>query len=74
MADASRGIDDQSRGVPVRQVPSCCFGERGANAKSPKERHDTAYFAWEASVRLGVAARPPGERASHLVAGREEWA
>jgi len=32
---------------------------RARNAKSPKDRHDTAYFAWEVSVRLAVAARPP---------------
>jgi WD40 repeat protein/serine/threonine protein kinase len=31
------------------------------NAKGPKDRHDSAYFAWEASVRLAVAARPPSE-------------
>ncbi len=28
------------------------------NAKSAKERHDTAYSAWEASVRLGFARHP----------------
>jgi len=34
------------------------------NAKGPKDRHDSAYFAWEASVRLAVAARPPSETES----------
>jgi len=34
---------------------------RAHNAKSPKDRHDTAYFAWEVSVRLAVAARPPAD-------------
>lgn len=31
------------------------------NAKGPKDRHDSAYFAWEASVRLAVAAHPPAD-------------
>lgn len=34
---------------------------RAHNAKGPKERHDTAFFAWEASVRLAVAANPPAD-------------
>jgi serine/threonine protein kinase/WD40 repeat protein len=34
---------------------------RARNAKGPKERHDTAFFAWEASVRIAVAAAPPGD-------------
>ncbi len=34
---------------------------RARNAKGPKERHDTAFFAWEASVRIAVAAAPPSD-------------
>lgn len=34
---------------------------RARNAKGPKERHDTAFYAWEASVRIAVAATPPAD-------------
>ena len=40
-------------------LPIARLALRSRNAKSPKDRHDTAYFALEVSVRLGVAARPP---------------
>ena len=39
--------------------PVAALLRRHRNAKSGKERHDSAYWAWEASVRLAVAARPP---------------
>jgi serine/threonine protein kinase/tetratricopeptide (TPR) repeat protein len=39
-------------------LPIAALALRARNAKSPKERHDLAYFAWEASVRLAVALRP----------------
>jgi len=38
-------------------LPIAALLRRSRNAKSPKERHDTAYYAWEASVRLAAAAR-----------------
>ena len=41
--------------------PIALLARRSRNAKSQKERHDDAYWAWEASVRLGVAARPPAD-------------
>ncbi len=40
------------------------LARRANNAKGLKERHDTAYYAWEASVRLAVAARPPADATS----------
>ena len=39
--------------------PVAALLRRHRNAKSGKERHDSAYWAWEASVRLAVAAHPP---------------
>ena len=40
-------------------LPVAALLRRARNAKSAKDRHDTAWFAWEASVRLAVAAEPP---------------
>lgn len=40
-------------------LPIAALRRRSHNAKSAKERHDTAHFAWEASIRLAVAAQPP---------------
>jgi serine/threonine protein kinase len=45
-------------------LPVAALARRAANAKSPTERHLLACNAWEASVRLAVAATPPGELAS----------
>ena len=42
-------------------LPVSVLLRRAYNAKSPKDRHDTAYFAWEVSVRLAVAANPPAD-------------
>jgi serine/threonine protein kinase/tetratricopeptide (TPR) repeat protein len=39
-------------------LPIAALALRARNAKSPKERHDLAYFAWEAAVRLAVALAP----------------
>ena len=36
-------------------LPVAPLVRRARRATSPKERHDTAYFAWEASVRLAAA-------------------
>ncbi|MBI3185043.1 MAG: protein kinase [Myxococcales bacterium] len=42
-------------------LPVGSLVRRARNAKSPKERHDTAYFGWEASLRLLVALSPPAD-------------
>ena len=42
-------------------LPVAALLRRARNARSAKDRHDTSYFAWEASVLLGVAARPPAD-------------
>jgi serine/threonine protein kinase len=54
-------------------LPIAVLLRRARNAKSPKERHDTAYFAWEASVRLAVAARPPREPGGLARASLGRW-
>ncbi|MGC4120187.1 MAG: hypothetical protein QM765_37520 [Myxococcales bacterium] len=47
---------------------------RARNAKSPKERHDSAYFGWEASIRLAVSARPPRDASALAMASIGHWA
>jgi formylglycine-generating enzyme required for sulfatase activity/serine/threonine protein kinase len=54
-------------------LPIATLLRRARNAKSPKERHDTAYFAWEASLRLAVAARPPAEAAALAMPSVGQW-
>jgi serine/threonine protein kinase len=54
-------------------LPIEALARRARNAKSPKERHDAAWFAWEASVRAGVAARPPREPAGLALAPLGRW-
>ncbi|MBI5364319.1 MAG: SUMF1/EgtB/PvdO family nonheme iron enzyme [Planctomycetes bacterium] len=55
-------------------LPVARLRRRSHNAKSPKDRHDTAYFAWEVSLRLGVAAAPPAEPGSLARASVGQWA
>jgi len=40
-------------------LPIAALLRRARNAVSAKERHDAAFYAWEAALRLGVAARSP---------------
>ncbi|MFQ5504346.1 MAG: serine/threonine-protein kinase [Planctomycetota bacterium] len=47
--------------VSVLPLPVARLRRRSFNAKNPKERHDSAYFAWEASLRLTVAVSPPSD-------------
>ena len=54
-------------------LPVAALVRRARRATSPKERHDTAYFAWEASVRLGVASRPPRELTPLRVPSIGSW-
>jgi WD40 repeat protein/serine/threonine protein kinase len=53
--------------------PIASLLRRARNAKSPKERHDTAFFAWEASVRMSVAAFPPGDASSLEMPSTGSW-
>ena len=46
-----------STGEPSRStlpLPVAMLVRRARNAPSPRDRHDTAFAAWEASVRLAV--------------------
>ncbi|MCY2961919.1 MAG: bifunctional serine/threonine-protein kinase/formylglycine-generating enzyme family protein [Planctomycetota bacterium] len=54
-------------------LPVARLHRRSFNAKSAKDRHDTAYFAWEVSVRLGVAAAPPANAGSLARASVGQW-
>lgn len=54
-------------------LPVARLRRRSHNAKSPKDRHDTAYFAWEVSLRLGVAAAPPAEPGTLARASVGQW-
>ncbi|MEQ8765052.1 MAG: SUMF1/EgtB/PvdO family nonheme iron enzyme [Planctomycetota bacterium] len=54
-------------------LPVAQLRRRAYNAKSSKDRHDTAYFAWEVSVRLAVAAAPPQDPSSLRRASVGEW-
>ncbi|MBK9387696.1 MAG: protein kinase [Planctomycetes bacterium] len=47
-------------------LPIACLRRRSQNSRSknPKDAHDSALFAWEASLRLAVALRPPTELAA----------
>ena len=54
-------------------LPVAALLRRARNAKAPKERHDVAYFAWEASVRLAVAAAPPDDCARLVVPSLGDW-
>lgn len=42
-------------------LPVAVLRRRSHNAKSAKDQHDAAYFAWEVSLRLGVIAQGPHE-------------
>ena len=55
-------------------LPVARLRRRSHNAKSAKDRHDTAYFAWEVSLRLGVAAAPPAEPGVLARASVGQWA
>src|SRR5688572_18802510 len=65
--------DRMSRVHPSVPSPVAAIIRRARAAKSPKERHDTAYFAWEASVRLAVAARPPADASPLALASLGKW-
>jgi len=55
-------------------LPVARLWRRALNAKSAKDRHDTAYFAWEVSIRLGVAVAPPADVTSLARGSTGTWA
>ncbi len=44
---------------PELPLPVAALRRQSENAKSARDRHDGAYFAWELSVKLAFAAAPP---------------
>ncbi|MDJ0974423.1 MAG: serine/threonine-protein kinase [Planctomycetota bacterium] len=59
--------------APKLPLPVAVLRRRSHNAKSAKDLHDTAYFAWEVSVRLAVAARPPEDATVLAKASLGAW-
>ncbi len=70
MAGVRARGSERGAGLPL---PVAVLARRVRNAKSPKERHDTAYYAWEASVRLAVAARPPADPGPLALPSAGHW-
>jgi serine/threonine protein kinase/formylglycine-generating enzyme required for sulfatase activity len=58
--------------VPL-PLPVARLKRRAFNAKSAKDRHDNAYFAFEVSVRLAVAFSPPPVPATLARATLGQW-
>lgn len=54
-------------------LPVAALVRRARNAKSPKERHDTAFYAWEASIRIAAAAAPPDDTSSLEMPSLGQW-
>jgi len=55
-------------------LPVARLRRRSLNAKSSKDRHDTAFHAWEVSVRLAVAAARPRDVSRLRRGSLGEWA
>lgn len=54
-------------------MPIAALLRRARNAKSPRDRHDTAYHAWEVAIRLAVAARPPADASALVRPSAGHW-
>ncbi|MEQ8767931.1 MAG: hypothetical protein RL885_28765 [Planctomycetota bacterium] len=54
-------------------LPVAQLRRRAHNAKSSKDRHDTAYFAWEVSVRVAVAVSPAKDVSSLRQGSISQW-
>lgn len=54
-------------------LPIAALVRFAGNAKSAKDRHDAAHRAWEASIQLAVAARPPADRAPLVRGSLGHW-
>lgn len=59
---------------PLLPLPVAALCRRSRNAKSPKEQHDLAYYAFEVSLRLAVAFRAPSDLRGLLKGQLGEWA
>ena len=54
-------------------MPIALILGRARHAKSSMERHNVACWAWEASVKLAVAARPPADARGLALATLGRW-
>src|SRR5215813_5302386 len=54
-------------------LPVATLVRLSRNSKSPKEGHDTAFYAWEVSVHLGVAACPPEDKSDLARGSLGQW-
>jgi len=54
-------------------LPVARLCRRSLNAKNAKDCHDTAYFAWEVSIRLAVAFSPPSDLKGLVRGSLSHW-
>src|SRR5262245_16237730 len=47
--------------APPLPLPIAALVRRARNATDPTRKHLASYYAWEASIRLTVAAEPPAD-------------
>ena len=60
--------------APALPLPVALLRRRSLNAKTAKDRHDAACFAWEVSVKLAVAAAPPADPTPLARGSFSQWA
>jgi serine/threonine protein kinase len=61
------------RSTGALPLPIARLQRRANNARSPKDRHDAAWFAWEASLRLAAIAEGEGANEELRLAGLGAW-
>lgn len=54
-------------------LPIAALLRKAHNSEETKHRHDSAWAAWEASVRLAVAAEPPADAAPFALPSLGHW-
>ena len=65
----------RANAAPERPLPLPIAGllRRANNSEETKHRHDSAWAAWEASVRLAFAAEPPADVTSFAMPSLGHW-
>ncbi|UQA58085.1 tetratricopeptide repeat protein [Polyangium aurulentum] len=58
---------------PALPLPIAALLRRARNATDPTRRHLAAYYAWEASLRLTVAAEPPSDASTLAMPSVGHW-
>src|SRR5277367_1212821 len=66
---------ERSSVAPQRPLPLsiAALVRKASNSEETKHRHDSAWAAWEASVRLAFAAEPPADVTSFAVPSLGHW-